>query len=115
MDLPCSLLSLRVKRQVPAASLRKATGLGEAEECKNPGIHVLFMCAPFVVPLIQIFFCSLSSFPAASACHPHTQASSRSHWLVGPERNPQGTHQQGFLTSWREHGRGFPTPVYAVL
>lgn len=81
MDLPCSLLSLHVKRQVPAAPLRKATGLGETEEWKKlPGIHVLCMCASFVVPLIQTFSVPsvvfLLPLPAILTLKLH-------HWAIG--------------------------------
>lgn len=118
MDLPCSLLSLHVKRQVPAALLRNAyyLGLGETEEWKKAAWDTcsLYVCS-FCGSLNPDFFCSFSSFPAASACHPHTRASSLSHCLGGPEKNPQGTHQQGFLISCRSMAGFSHILLYSAL
>lgn len=106
MDLPCSLLSPHGKRQVPTVSLRKASSLGETEGCKEAAWDTctLYVCS-FCPVLHPDFFCFLLPLHAFLTLKLHHWSY---HWFSGPERNPWGTHQQGFLISWREHGRIFP-------
>lgn len=53
------------------------------------------------------FFCSFISSPAASACHPHTQASSLSHWLGG-QKESTGHTTAGFSDQLEGSWQDFP-------
>lgn len=55
MDLPCFCLCMSRGRGQQHHSGKPLVWERQKSGKKLPGIHVLCMCAPFVVPLIQIF------------------------------------------------------------